>query len=149
MSYDALLYKFLKYVKEKLGYKQLPTINNEFYVYKESDHKLEYEFNIKIPDINDSIEDIYIYGWIIENRFYMKSPIIRNGIKEHYTSWNRHWNYKIYINKESAIDAINQIKKLHGDGEFRIIPLYNFRNNGYRTYIINKIIKENKNDLDK
>jgi hypothetical protein len=74
----------------------------------------------------------------------MNQPVIKNGVKDYYTSWDKHCNYKLYSNRKSAIDAVNQIKKSHKNAEFRIVALYNFRNNGYKTYIINKIIKEDK-----
>ena len=67
--------------------------------------------------------------------------------KDRKDNWFNHWNQWIY-NSESIIDAVNQFESQSDNHHFRIIPLYNFKNNGFRDYIISKIIQE-KNNMEK
>lgn len=128
------MFKFLNFLKKK-DFKLLPVVNNEYYVYK--GYSLKFEFEVDMPDINES-EDIVIYGWVIDQLF-----VSRSG-KE---SWSNHWNHKIYNSKESAMDALNQCIKVSPSLQSRILPLYKFKNNAWRNYIINKIVKDENNDI--
>jgi len=128
---------FIQLLKEKFGYKKLPIMNGDEYLYKEKEntYKLENKFEVDICDAENSIEELYVYGWVIEFRAN------HNG---KWGSWYIYYNNKIYRTQQDSVDAINQINN-HGlwrEYEFRVKPLYNFKKNGYRTYIINKIIKE-------
>jgi len=124
----------MKYLKS-IGFKMLPKLNNEYYMYKKSDFKALYSFSLEISDEVKikSMDDLYIYGWAIEVSW-----------KDRKDNWFNHWNHRIYNSKESAIDAVNQFEKQSDNHHFRIIPLYNFKNNGFRDYIISKIIQEEK-----
>jgi hypothetical protein len=116
-----MLYKFIKYLKS-IGYKEIRNFNNDSFVYKTT-----YEFDSDI-EIERSDDDIYVYGWVIE----MKYP--------NSETWRLYWNNKIYSSKEIALDAINQ-SVYRSSGDMRVKALYGFKNNGWRNYIINKIIK--------
>lgn len=127
----------LEFLK-KFGYKKLHTINKTEYVYKKSDF-VRPEFNIAIEE-EYVTDDIYIYGWIIQQNF-------KNIISDKNDHWIQHWKRRLYITKKDAIDALNQYRlqsvNYKGD-EYRIKPLYSFRNSGWRNHIINKIINEKK-----
>ncbi len=124
--------KFLKYIK-KLGFQSLPVYNGGKYVFKEDVYKLDFHFQLDIEKEIDPIDDLYIYGWIIEYKL----------ISNEKDQWLNHWNHKIYNSKESALDSINQSGG-YSLFFYRIKPMYTFKNNGWRNHIINKIIKEDK-----
>lgn len=132
------LQNFLKYIKN-LGFQSLPVYNCGRYVFKEDVYKLDFQFQLDIEKEIDPIDDLYIYGWVIEFKLKMITTNIKND-KDH---WFNHFNHKIYNSKESALDSINQ----SGGSSlyfYRVKPMYAFKNNGWRNYIINKIIKEEK-----
>ncbi len=125
------IFEFLK----SIGYRLLPIVNKNYYFYKESDLILP-QFNINIESESNNEDDIYIYGWIIEENY---KNIRRDGEDR----WGQHWKNKIYHNKSSAIDAVNQFRLTSSDiPDFRIKPLYSFKNSGWRNYLIGKLINE-------
>ena len=121
-------YKFLNRLIDRFGFKSIPTYLEQHYVYKLAPWQTKHCFDIDIAE-QKTIDDIYVYGWIVEFRHM-----------NYKNNWTNYINYKVYLSREIALEAINQIK--WRDYEFRIKPLYDFKNNGFRTYIINKIIKE-------
>jgi hypothetical protein len=129
------LYKALELLR-KIGYKILPVVNEQNYVYKESE-LVTPEFEISIEEERQD-DGIYIYGWVIQQNY-------RNIRDDKKDSWSQHWKNKIYLSKSSAIDALNQYRLysagLHTD-DFRIKPLYSFDKNSWRNYMISKIICE-------
>lgn len=128
-------YKFFRSIKEKFGFKDLPNLSNNLYVYQEGDPlKMEEKFRVDVTEEIQNVDDIYIYGWVIETSYFDKRS-------SKWGSWGRHYNNKLYYSKGSAIDAIHQIKEHSIGTDFRAVAMYNFKNNGYRTYIINKILK--------
>jgi hypothetical protein len=123
-------YKFLNRLIDKFGFKSIPTHLEQHYVYKMAPWQTKHFFDIDIAEEEKTIEDIYIYGWVVEFRLIDKKD-----------NWRNYFNYKVYLSKEVALEAINQMK-MWQHYEYRVKPLYDFKNNGFRTYIINKIIKE-------
>lgn len=122
---------FLKYI-QRLGFQILPKYNGNNYVFRESSYKLDFQFQLDIEEEMDVdiVDDLYIYGYIIEC----------NSINNDRDLWHNHWNHKIYNSKKSALDAINQIND-HSLWMFRVKPMYTFKNNGWRNHIINKITR--------
>jgi hypothetical protein len=57
------------------------------------------------------------------------------------SKFEKDWNHKVYLSKEIAIDSINQ-RGNHGVYKFRVKPVYVFRNNTHRNYLIEKILEE-------
>jgi hypothetical protein len=123
-------YNFLNRLIDKFGFKSIPTHLEQHYVYKMAPWQTKHFFDIDIAEEEKTIEDIYIYGWVVEFRLIDKKD-----------NWRNYFNYKVYLSKEVALEAINQMK-MWQHYEYRVKPLYDFKNNGFRTYIINKIIKE-------
>lgn len=141
--------KFYKILKD-LGFKSMSTHNGERYYYQVKqgggpdvkNFTITEEFEVKVDDTPEQvcnnktsleISDIRIYGWVIEWRVGSLHG------KEH---WVDFWKHKIYASKEVALHAINQVRGLgYSPSDFRITPLYKFTTNGYRNYIINKIIE--------
>ena len=123
-------YKFLNRLIDKFGFKSIPTHLEQHYVYKMAPWQTKHFFDIDIAEEEKTIEDIYIYGWVVEFRLIDKKD-----------NWRNYFNYKVYLSKEVALEDINQMK-MWQHYEYRVKPLYDFKNNGFRTYIINKIIKE-------
>lgn len=128
------MFKFIRLIKG-FGFNILPIFNRDYYVYSKSPYYLEPTLDFDMVDENkNSIDDIYVYGWVVEVRF-----------KDISNKWTSHWNHKVYLSKEIAIDSINQSGILPINSkkiDYRIIPIYNFKNNSYRNYIINKIIEK-------
>lgn len=122
------LHEIVNFLRGK-NFKKLSTIKQEEYVYQESDLITD-DFELLVQEKSNG-DDFYIYGWIIEENY----PKFRDG-----DFWSQHWKRKIYTTKDSALDAINQIRLYSSRDKFRIKPLYSFRNNGWRNHIINKII---------
>lgn len=142
------LIKFTNFLKV-LGWQILPPISDQYYAYKDNDFKLKHCFSIDIADEETKLEDIYVYGWAVEIKWK------RNTSHGKENEWYNHWNHRIYSSKDAAVDAINQLKMSttwNGGGngttlqkdiyEMRVIPLYNFKNNGFRNHIITKILKK-------
>lgn len=127
------MHKILEFLK-KCGYKILPTTNRSRYVYKETELIIP-QFEIPIEEEIQS-DDMYVYGWVIQENYRH----IRTDKKDH---WSQHWKRKIYTSKSSAIEAVNQYRLYSGSADnLRIKPLYSFINNGWRNYLISKIIDE-------
>jgi len=130
------LWKHIKSLRT-LGYKMLPNLNREYYMYKRAEFQAKHCFSLDIKDEEATIEDIYVYGWVIEMSW-----------KDRKEEWHNHWNHTLYNSKESAMDAINQMSFVSRSGyngmsyHMRVLPLYNFKNNGFRSYIITKILQE-------
>ncbi len=125
------MFKILKFFKN-LGFRELPIINGVQYIYRKDGYRNYPHFQMEIAEIEDKDDDIYVYGWIIQYQY-----IDKNSTK---SLWFNHWNHKLYSSKEIALDAINQFGSV--SWEFRVLPLYNFKNTSYRNYIIDKIIKD-------
>lgn len=139
--------KFYKILKD-LGFKSMSTHNGEKYYYQVDDpdkksFTITEEFEVKVDDTPEQvcnnnktsleISDIRIYGWAIEWRV---------GSIHGKDCWFDFWKHKIYGSKEVALHAINQVRGFgYSPSDFRITPLYKFTTNGYRNYIINKIIE--------
>ncbi len=58
---------------------------------------------IKIQSVAD---DVQIYGWSLEFRY-------KDSSGEWY-SWSTYWNHRIYVSRESALDAATKIPKYFG-----------------------------------
>jgi heme oxygenase len=129
------LHKIINFLRSK-NFKKLATVNQEEFVYRESDLITD-DYHILVEEKSND-DDLYIYGWIIEENF--------RTFLDNRNFWSQHWKRKIYTSKDSALDAINQFriscsrKSSLTKDEFRIKPLYSFKNNGWRNHIINKII---------
>jgi hypothetical protein len=109
------LHGILNFLRSK-NFKKLPNLNKEEFVYRESDIITD-DYHILIEEKSND-DDLYIYGWIIEENF-------RTFIDNHII-WSQHWKRKIYTSKDSALDAINQLRisKFPTKDRFRIKPLY-------------------------
>lgn len=140
--------KILNYLNS-IGFKILPCINTQYYLYKDNDFRLKHCFSLDVAEEETRLEDIYVYGWAIEIRCKKNTGHLKKN------EWYNQWNHRIYSTKEAAIDAINQMKVFPtwnngGNGttpqkdiyDMRVIPLYNFKNNGFRNHMIAKILKE-------
>lgn len=132
------IFRWVSKLKE-FGFKNMPVMDCDHYVYRDSGFRTEYQYSIGIGD-EANVEDLYIYGYIIESR---RTDWPSHVSREFREMWQNHWNHKIFKNKELAMDSINQFKIGYcSNYEFRILPMYSFKNSSYRTYLINKIIKE-------
>ena len=139
------MHKFLNYLNTYCNFKPLPIFKKEFYVYRNEKFILEKKFEVEISDEVKEIGDlpVDIYGWVVEIRFKKivpsSGPVASIG-KVYYSQWINHWNHKIYNSKEIALDAINQFKS--SDIEYRVIPLYKIKDESFRNYVIDKILKQ-------
>lgn len=116
--------KLLKY-----GYKALLSISKpkklekDYYVYKEK-FSLEEKFSVSIGNYPENIK---VYGYIIEHKMTI--------------FWHIYWTKKFYKDKETAIEALNQINRFHSiNQEFRIVPLFTMDTIQWRDYSIYQII---------
>ena len=122
------------------GFKIMPIMNYDYYVYRDGGLKTEYQYSIDISN-EVSLGDAYVYGYIIETR---RTNYPSHYPKEYRYRWSNHSNHKILKTKESALESINQFKRssYYDNEEFRILPMYSFKGSAYRTYLINKIIED-------
>jgi hypothetical protein len=92
-------------------------------------HVIEDSLFIKVQS---SADDVSVYGWSLE---------MRSKYNGSWSTWHTYYNSKIYVSKESALDAAIKVGGGRSEHhEYRVTPLYIMTNPQYRDYKIDRLL---------